>query len=261
MGLIVRSAIDSRQRERAEKPASTRLPICEEFNAFASRMLAKGTDKRSADYEANLRDARANEIIRGMNVPKHYRDSTLTKPFDPPEHFGRMKPAWTDAHTRAYNDVRQRLTAFIATYGIVALLGSRATGKTQFGWGALIDAARKHQKTGRYIKAADLFIDIEGTWARNPSEKTANLRTLLDRLIRPDILVIDELSEMQADRDWQSGRMTYLIDRRYDENRATILISNDKTETFTRNLGESSMSRLGERGKIYVCDWPPHFRG
>jgi DNA replication protein DnaC len=227
----------------------------EEFNKLAKRRLAQEnagiadkTDENNQRAAKALNTERANALLRAIEIPKRYKTARLSD--EPPDSWKRAAGANAVALQEEY---RSRLAKFITTHGIVALIGNRGTGKTQLAFATLIEAA-KNLQSGKYIKAAELFIEIEGTWGRG-KQTGPDLKTILKRLIAPDLLVIDELSEMQADKDWQSGRLTYVLDARYDRELKTLLISNDTAETFTRNMGESSMSRLAERGRILPCTW------
>lgn len=227
----------------------------EEFNKLAKRRLDQEkagivdtTDRRNEEAAQALNRERINAIFRSIEIPKRYKTATLKD--EPPDAWKAAAGAKAVALQAEY---RGRLAKFVTTHGIVALIGNRGTGKTQLAFATLIEAAKTMQ-SGKYIKAAELFIEIEGTWGRG-KQTGPDLKTILKRLIAPDLLVIDELSEMQADKDWQAGRLTYVLDARYDRELKTLLISNDTAETFTRNMGESSMSRLAERGRILPCTW------
>lgn len=243
-------------RARAETAAQRqRLPAGEEWAKLAERMAARGpvADTSEARQAEGMRRERLAALFRALKPPAHYRDARLGKCADPagwPEWWAEAAGEHGQA---AYADVCRRLAAFIRNYGMIALVGPRGTGKTRLAFAALIEAVAD-EKSAMYRKAADVFIDIQDTFNRGKGE--ASTRVVLERLIRPDFLCIDELSEMQADRDWQAGRLTYLLDRRYDEDKSTILIANDEADTFTKKMGASAMSRLGERGRIIVCNWP-----
>jgi DNA replication protein DnaC len=239
------------------KTEKQRLPVMEEFKQLAARVadnerngIKSAEVKRSEQIEQATKNQRINSILRAIDIPARYHAADLDKA--PPEAW---QAAAGVAAAAQHAEYRERLRRFVATYGIIALLGKRGTGKTDLAFGALKAGANLF-KRGKYIKAADLFIDIEGTWSKSKERGGPDLKTILTRLSAPHILVIDELSEMQADRDWQAGRLTYIIDQRYDRKLATILISNDTPENFTRNMGESCMSRLSERGRILICQWP-----
>lgn len=239
---------------KAETDTANRLPIMEQFERAARASLERQSaadnrpdvaENRKAD--ANLRAERAAWLRQALDVPARYKDATLTA-----EPAAKWKAIASPEEIARHKEFRGLISSFTRSHGMLALIGKRGTGKTHLAWAALIDAA-KSGRSGKFIKAADLFIDIEGTWKKGTE---SSLRKILDKLIRPRVLVIDELSEMQADKDWQAGRLTYIIDRRYDAKLATLLISNDTEEMFFRNLGESATSRMREKGRVLFCDWP-----
>ena len=72
--------------------------------------------------------------------------------------------------------------------------------------------------------------------------------------IQPRLLVLDEV-QVRNDTVWEDNALTYLLDRRYGEQRSTILISNLSVDSFVKSIGDSIVSRLEESGAVIVCNW------
>ena len=154
--------------------------------------------------------------------------------------------AWYNTFTKVH--------ALYGTGFLVALCGPRGTGKSQIGV-ELIRHAIEQEDKALYIRAMDLFIDLKSTYGSK--DRAENERTVLDRLLKPNLLVIDELSE-GSDSEFERRMLTYLIDVRYGEAKDTLLIANYTRQTigtFEQRVGDSCVSRLNETGGILWCDW------
>ena len=134
---------------------------------------------------------------------------------------------------------------------LIALLGTRGTGKTQLAaeliryriWTA-------EDKRCLYTRAADIFIAIREAYRRDgPGEQDQILR-----FVEPQLLVIDEVN-IRGNSAWEDSLLGSLIDKRYGDTSDTLLISNQLEEDFRHTIGESIYSRLAETGGIVVCDW------
>jgi DNA replication protein DnaC len=135
--------------------------------------------------------------------------------------------------------------------GIFALIGTNGPGKTQMGV-ECIRRASAQRRTSRYAAAMEFFLDLKASY-RKDSEKDE--RAVIQEYAKPRLLVLDECQE-RGETEWEDRMLTYLIDRRYREERDTILISNLKRSEFEKSLGWSVISRLNETGGIIECTWP-----
>ena len=148
----------------------------------------------------------------------------------------------------------------VGTGCLLALVGTRGSGKTQIGCCAIehrVNASQLPQ--ARYVRAMDVFMAIRESYRKDgPSEAEQ-----VAQFERPEILVIDECQE-RGESDWENRMFTRIIDGRYAHpSRAdldTILISNLTPEAFADSIGPSTYSRLQEIGGIIECNWPS-FRG
>jgi DNA replication protein DnaC len=105
---------------------------------------------------------------------------------------------------------------------------------------------KKLNKSALYVKAFDIFLDIrEGMKGlSHQTEKQA-----IEKHTKPFLLVIDAF-EVRGDTDFENRTMDYIIDKRYDDEKATIIISNDKKTDLERILGVSIVSRISQLGGI-----------
>lgn len=134
---------------------------------------------------------------------------------------------------------------------IIALCGSRGTGKTQLA----ATIAKSYAKAGKaplYSTAMGFFLDIKESFEGKRSEKA-----VLDAYCGPSLLILDELQE-RGETPWEDRLLTHLIDRRYGALKDTLLITNQNQTTFLEAIGNSVASRIVETGGVAFCDWPSY---
>lgn len=145
---------------------------------------------------------------------------------------------------RAETPEQERLKAFIAgfiaTFGRSSdwflFLGKRGTGKTH----AACTICNELMADGKHVKYSSLprlLADIKGGYGKGENK--------LGELIDAPLLVIDELGVIKLSED-DYRNLFILLDERYMEERATILISNAENLDF---LGEAILDRLTETAK------------
>jgi DNA replication protein DnaC len=137
------------------------------------------------------------------------------------------------------------------------LIGNTGTGKTH-----LASAAANHLAgmgvVALYTTASDAGRRIRDTWKRNtgPSE-----REVYEVYALPQLLVIDEVGRVAADREI----LFEILDRRHQDTRPTVLLSNLPMEVTAKSqgqslreyLGEAALRRLRESGsRAVIFDWP-----
>ncbi len=133
---------------------------------------------------------------------------------------------------------------------ILALVGGRGTGKTQMAV-ELIEQSVGALRYARYALAMDFFIKIKATYRKDSNDDEGDI---LSQFCGPKLLVVDEIQE-RAESQWEDRLMTHLINRRYNDVKDTLLISNLNKEEFISSVGSSIASRLNETGGIIVCNW------
>jgi DNA replication protein DnaC len=146
-----------------------------------------------------------------------------------------------------YVELSDMLRTLITQPVLIAIGGDRGTGKTGMACG-LVNAFCDLGRPAMYRRVADFFDEL----GSRPWEGKSALRSAY---AEPDLLVLDEVQVRDADKQWQDNELTTLIDRRYGENRATVLLSNLKPAAFKTNIGESVVRRLIEEGGMFEATW------
>jgi DNA replication protein DnaC len=135
--------------------------------------------------------------------------------------------------------VRRALVEELATLEFVAqgqnlvVIGGPGRGKTGLATGLLLRALQAGHK-GRFVKAQDLFDELYSSLADRSS------RTLLNRLVRLKLLVVDEMGYLNL-RPEQSNLFFRLMEERYTKRVATIITTNLDFPEWYDFLGNKPM--------------------
>jgi len=144
--------------------------------------------------------------------------------------------------------------------GLVALLGNRGTGKTQMAaeitrsgewprdkaeWNGIKMVSGK---TSIYRRAMDIFLDLRD---RSPGHSE---KAVMEKLSKCGLLVIDEFQE-RGETPFEDRIITNLLDKRYNDQKPTILIANLDRQGLAQMLSPSVKDRMRENGKSYTFNW------
>ncbi len=121
---------------------------------------------------------------------------------------------------------------FIAKAENIVFIGPTGVGKTGLASGLLLKALQNGYR-GQFVRAQDLFDDMYASLADRSSRK------LLNRLVRLDLLVIDEMGYLNLKPE-QTNIFFKLMEERYNR-RATIITTNLDYEEWHQFLGNQSM--------------------
>jgi DNA replication protein DnaC len=135
----------------------------------------------------------------------------------------------------------------------IVLIGPTAVGKTGLASGLLLKAIQNGYR-GRFIRAQDLFDEMYASLADRST------RRLLNRLIRIDCLLIDELGFVNL-RPEQTNIFFKLIEERY-RRKPTLITSNLdfpdwQTVLGNKTLAEALLSRLRHQCHTIRIEGPP----
>ncbi len=157
-----------------------------------------------------------------------------------------------------------RIHGLIGGGFIAVLLGPSGVGKTQIA--ASLMAHQVFTELGKqvgdrrrqplYTTANQLFRKLREAFA--PESKCSE-----DEIFQifgdPALLIIDELHELKLS-EFESRRLTELIDQRYHSQKDTVLIANTGRAELGKQLGPSVVSRIHEIGEVVDCSEWPSFR-
>jgi hypothetical protein len=168
-------------------------------------------------------------------------------------------PAWWAAaypdHVDRFRKVAERLAVFANDYGIVALSGKRGNGKSRLAWGTVAKACT-HLRSCRVVEATDFFDELgDVIFGRAGGRRKEDF---VRAYSAPHLLVIDGLEEWAGPdkAEWKAETLTQIINKRYQTFKATLFTTNDSVAEFQAKVGSSISSRIQERGRAILCDWP-----
>lgn len=226
-----------------EQQAGHMIAECREHGAFRPFRRIDGVQIGNQCPECWKQD-RIDRLIKAADLPRRFIDAT----FD----------GW-DARDQRQRAAKASVHAWVstecgkaATGAFVALLGRPGTGKTHLAIAAIREAIERHTCGARYVTTREVIRTVRDTW-RSDSQKSES--DIIDDLVGVRILVIDEIG-VQAGSENEKAILFDLLDARYREMRATLLISNEDLAGLTHYLGERLIDRMREgSGKILTFDW------
>ena len=156
--------------------------------------------------------------IKRANLPENW--SLATFPFARQPGVSRKQ-----IHTLAELD-------FVAKAENIVLIGKTSVGKTGLGTGLLLKALENGYRC-QFIRAQDLFDELYASFADRSSRK------LLNRLVRLDVLLVDELGYVNVKAE-QANIFFKLMEERYHRH-STIITTNLEYEEWRNFLGNPTM--------------------
>jgi len=156
--------------------------------------------------------------IKRANLPENW--SLATFPFARQPGVSRKQ-----IHTLAELD-------FVAKAENIVLIGKTAVGKTGLGTSLLLKALENGYRC-QFIRAQDLFDELYASFADRSSRK------LLNRLVRLDVLLIDELGYVNVKAE-QANIFFKLMEERYHRH-STIITTNLGYDEWRNFLGNPAM--------------------
>lgn len=188
-------------------------------------------EERIAKEEAEDREAerikeesrRARIEARLKEFPRRYADKTF-------------------ANFKASTPSQRQIVKHLKDGGSAVIYGGNGTGKTHLAFAAVRNQIESG-KDSKYVLAYDFFTDIKNSFSDSSTE------AVMRRYEGCDYLVIDEV-------DKSFGTVTEfvylytLVNRRYNNLRPTVLITNASEKDLVTVIGASTISRIGGDGAV-----------
>lgn len=148
-----------------------------------------------------------------------------------------------------WQEVETKLSKLLGKGFLVGMIGGRGNGKTQIGV-ELIRRCAQALKSCRFCTAFEFFMEVKAGY--NNQETTE--KDVIWTFQRPSLLVIDEISK-RSESEWENRLLYELINRRYNDLKDTLIISNQDAQALADALGDSIVSRMRETGGVIECNW------
>lgn len=179
------------------------------------------------------------------HIPTRYREKRFTNYQAVTEE---QKNALAECQNFARNFAQHKHRSLV-------LVGGVGTGKTHLACSILNELILESPLNGLFVTVSETSRRIKNTWIRfNTSDYQETESDVIEQLIKPDLLVIDEVGLQQS--DFEKNWLFDVLNQRYNANKGTVIISNLKGKDLVEYLGERAIDRLKEDGgKSLLMNW------
>ncbi len=246
------------------KPLDTKPAHCENHGDYTSNLVklpnkpegawsgcaeclqdhVKEQDQKIAiEAQKQQEQQRVNKVLGRAAIPKRFLNRNLSN--FKVANDGQAKAL--SAATRYANEWDSNLQ----DGRCLIMVGMPGTGKTHLAIGIALEVMEKGD-TAMFCRAHEAISAVTETYSRD-SKKTE--RQALDEFRKPDLLIIDEVGR-QRGTDNERMMLFEIINRRYDDEKPTLLISNLNLEKLRGYIDAATEDRLRESGgRVITFDW------
>lgn len=189
--------------------------------------------------EEGQREERIDWLLQVSQIPAKYRGQRF-KATTPEQHAARI----------IVRDFREAITTKRAWAALV-LVGEAGTGKTLLASELAEALIRKFGMTVRYCTAKQMIAEIQASY--HTEGKTEEGEIL--KFLQFDLLILDEV-DIKRDTDAANLLLTEVINRRYNEEKPVVVITNQSLDKLGDFVGSRVDDRLRENGFVCTFDWP-----
>lgn len=199
---------------------------------------------------------RKRQLLADGRIPYRYRHCTLEsfevkpKPYTPPTpNLGKNQVSLAMARDLAEDFVRKYPKVEKGLF----FMGRCGVGKTHLAVAIISELINKKGIPCLFYDFRDLLSEIKSTYTGG---STISESMVLRPVLEKEILVLDELGAQKV-TEWMRDTLTYIINRRYNEKRNTIITSNwmdeaeDEEDTLVGRIGYRLRSRLYEMCQVW----------
>jgi len=210
---------------------------------------AAAREQEQADAKAReeaARQARIEARFKFAGIPAAFRTRTF-------ENFRAETPEQKHALATAREYAGNFWTQHHKDGRSLVFSGNPGTGKSHLALAIAQHAMARG--TVMYRDVMDLLRMVRSTWSKESARTEDEVFTLLGETI--DLLVIDEIGVQRGTEDEQIILFD-VLNRRYRENRPTILLTNLSGKGLEEFLGPRVIDRLREKAVFVPFRWPSY---
>jgi DNA replication protein DnaC len=194
------------------------------FNDDIARLLKirPETDAEAREYEARMKQQAMDKFHEACGMNNKFFNASLSS------------EKYSDSQKKALREYVELLKA--GKSGFLVLLGDVGLGKTYTAC-----AIMNELLYGTYIDMPELRLKLNTADRYGANE---NRETFLHRLAGCRLLVLDEIGRFPGKKDDEQEVLFYLLNKRYENDRPTILCSNFGISDFADFIGAALTDRL-----------------
>lgn len=195
-------------------------------------------DKAKTDMQNAWLAERLENLHRIAHIPSKYRGARFEAS------TAAQKTARSTA--RAFRDV----ISTSRTWAVLVLFGGVGTGKTLLASELAESIINNLNMSVRYCTAKQMIAEIQASYSsEGKSEEDEVLR-----FVQYDLLIIDEI-DAKRDSDSANLLLTEVINRRYNEEKPMVVITNQPFDNLAKFVGDRVDDRLHENAYVCSFDW------
>jgi len=215
-----------------------RMPSQEEIARIDAEAGRKEAEKEASKQKA-LAETKAAYMQKQLDrIPSRFKNSTFDNYDLEADERVKAKQEFLINHLRSGRSV--------------VMYGNNGTGKTHLAFSAIKEQIALG-KSCAYILAPELFDEIRSSFGDN------RIKGIIERYASYDYLVVDEVDKTYGSPT-EFINLYRIINRRYEDMKPTVLITNGKKENIIEIIGRSSYERVVEDGTAVEMDWESHRR-
>lgn len=222
-----------------------KCPDCQTENE-QERQRAEAVALQQQRKEQKQRDMEA--AIGRAGIPLRFKNRTFSSYV---AHCDGAKKAYDMAKGYADNFANYR-----ANGGSLVMVGGVGTGKTHLAI-AIAHEVIAQGYSPFFISIFSAIRHIKETWSK--CSETSESQAIAD-FVEPDLLIFDEVG-VQFGSDAEKLILFEIFNRRYEEVKPTIVLSNESVDGLREFLGERVVDRMRENAPPVIrCNWESYRR-
>lgn len=208
------------------------------INGYGTPDAAEGgcyeCEREDRDDDSPSLTQRINASLMNCGIPKRFNHCT----FDSFIESEQNKKAYQVAKGYADN-----FDSRLDQGGGLLFHGKCGTGKTHLACAIGKQVIHSGSASVLYTKIYDIVSDVKSSWS-NPQVTEAEM---VQKYTQPDLLIIDEVG-VQFGSEAERLVLFQIMNRRYEDIKPTILLSNLDMQELTNCIGERLVDRMSEGG-------------
>lgn len=195
-------------------------------------------DKAKTDMQNAWLAERLENLHRIAHIPSKYRGARFEAS------TAAQKTARSTA--RAFRDV----ISTSRTWAVLVLFGGVGTGKTLLASELAESIINNLNMSVRYCTAKQMIAEIQASYSSEGKSEEGEVL----RFVQYDLLIIDEI-DAKRDSDSANLLLTEVINRRYNEEKPMVVITNQPFDNLAKFVGDRVDDRLHENAYVCSFDW------